>query len=384
MSTATACPMLPCTPVAVRLRGGALVTSVVVLLLASAPAVLGAQTAVPQDEEAQKEPLAPSLLNNLVVRVFGSVQWEGTDRAATPNSFSLGQLDFFVTSNLSENVSVLAEIVLEGGVETRVQADLERLQFTYRFNDYLNISAGRYHTSIGFYNTAFHHGEFFETPIGRPRVFAFEDEGGVLPIHEVGLKVSGLVPKTRSALRYLVEVGNGRRWDLSTPGATASTLKRDLNGAKATNIGISFRPDGWRGVEVGASYYRDTATDGLDRPSKHQIGAAYVTYRTPSIEVLAERLTHTQRSSDDRQRDSAAYVQVSRAWGRWRPFYRYDHLSIDPGTVFFGNVESSTAQITGLRVDFSEWAGLKTQYERATQGSRRGVDSFRTQLVFVF
>ena len=41
-------------------------------------------------------------------------------------------------------------------------------------------------------------------------MFAFEDEGGVLPVHEVGVNVHGTVPGTGSAFHYLAEIGNGR------------------------------------------------------------------------------------------------------------------------------------------------------------------------------
>ncbi len=126
-------------------RARAVATILVVLAVLAWTPSLSAQTLVP--EEPAQEPSEPNPLNSLVVRAFGSMLWGATDRPDTPNSFTLGQLDFFVTSNLSERVSVLAEIVLEGGINTRVETDLERLQLTYRFNDYFNISAGRYHTT---------------------------------------------------------------------------------------------------------------------------------------------------------------------------------------------------------------------------------------------
>src|SRR3954453_13808897 len=115
------------------------------------------------------------------------------------------------------------------GANTRVVTDLERLQLTYRLNDHLNISAGRYHTGIGYYNSAFHHGSYFEVPIGRPRIFTFEDEGGGLSFHGLGLRARGRVPKTGSALRYVVEVGNGRRWT-----ELDAEEGRDQNQAKST------------------------------------------------------------------------------------------------------------------------------------------------------
>jgi hypothetical protein len=319
-----------------------------------------------------------------MLRAFGAVEWNASDRDEEPNSFALGQFALFATSNLSERISVLAEVVLEASVDTRVVTDLERLQLTFRWNDYLQASAGRYHTGIGFYNTAFHHGAFFETPIGRPRVFAFEDEGGVLPVHDVGATVRGQIPKMPTGLQYLVEVGNGRTSDdAASPGAHEDT-GRDRNAAKATNLGLSYRPLRWRGLEIGGSWYRDTIPIELSPSIGLRIGAAYVAYRTPDVEVLAEWLALSHRTPDGRQHDTAGYAQASKAWGKVRPYYRFDRLAIDPRTPLIGSVGSFTGHTLGVRVDPSEWVGLKAQYERSDVRSERGVDAVRTQLVFVF
>ena len=69
---------------------------------------------------------------------------------------------------------------------------------------------GRYHTSIGYYNTAYHHGKWFQTAVGRPFLFRFEDEGGILPIHNVGVSVQGRIPSGKLGLNYVAEMGNGR------------------------------------------------------------------------------------------------------------------------------------------------------------------------------
>lgn len=347
----------------------------------ASPALLAAQGA--DDQHAPLD--VPSA--NLVVRAFGAVEWDAHEQEDVPNSFVLGQFALFATSNLSERISVLAEVVLEGGIDTRVVTDLERLQLTFRWNDYLHATAGRYHTGIGFYNTAFHHGAFFETPIGRPRVFAFEDEGGVLPVHEVGLTVRGQVPKAVTGLSYLVEVGNGRAWDhggAGDGGAEDEEVARDPNAAKATNIGLSYRSERWRGLELGTSFYRDTVPVPGAASVPQRITAAYVAYRTPAVEILAEWLALSHRAADGNRHDTAGYAQASKAWGKVRPYYRYDRLAIDPSTPLIGTIGSYRAHTVGVRVDPSEWVGLKAQYERADFPAERGVDALRTQLVFVF
>jgi hypothetical protein len=319
---------------------------------------------------------------DLVAHAFGSVDWAAAQRSETPNSFALGQLALFVTSAINDRVSVLAEVVIEASsATTEVTVDLERLQLTYRANDYLNISAGRYHTGIGFYNAAFHHGSYFETAVGRPRIFRFEDEGGVMPIHEVGLSVRGKVPRTDSALHYVAEVGNGRRW---TDVDNQEGL--DQNRAKSTNLGMSLRPESWGGVEVGTSFYRDDIPDGTNPAVDHEIAAVYGIYRTPTTELMAEwlRLSYHPEGGFATYHDHGGYLQASQAFGKLRPYYRYDRLDINPATPFIGDYGSSIEQVIGLRVDPAPWVGIKSQYERLYENGGAGADGVHVQLVFVF
>jgi hypothetical protein len=344
------------------------------LLVCLVPGRLAAQT-MDHDAPAAGAP-------EVVVHAFGSVEWTGTGKPETLNSFGLGQLALFVTSAITDRVSVLAEVVMEASAATtEVTTDLERLQLTYRLDDHLNLSAGRYHTGIGFYNAAFHHGSYFETPIGRPRIFAFEDEGGVLPVHEVGVSARGIVPKTGSALHYVAEVGNGRRW--TDPDEREGL---DQNQAKSTNLGFSLRPERWGGAEVGASLYRDDIPGPGDSVVKNQIVAAYGVYRTPAIEVMAEwlRLSYQPNGAGTRYDNHGGYVQASRAFGRTRPYYRYDRLDIDAGTPFIGTFGSSNLHVLGVRLDPAAWVGLKAQYERRHDRDQAGTNGVHVQLVFVF
>ena len=80
----------------------------------------------------------------------------------------------------------------------------------YHASPYFNFGVGRFHTSIGYYNTAFHQGEWFQTAIGRPFMYQFDDTGGPLPLQEVGVSTSGILPSGKLGLHYVVEAGNGR------------------------------------------------------------------------------------------------------------------------------------------------------------------------------
>ncbi len=331
----------------------------------------------PPPQEASHDAPGPGLF----IRAFGAVNWGATNEPGLPNSFALGQFALFATSPITERISVLAEVVMEASRNTRVVTDLERLQLTFRMNDSLHLAAGRYHTAIGYYNSAFHHGSYFEAPILRPRVFAFEDEGGVLAVHEVGVRASGAVPNTGAALNYVVEVGNGRSWEARGEDIDAAP---DTNAAKSTNVGLSFRPTRWRGIEVGTSFYRDQIPRTRSRPVDHRVTAAFLVYKTPSVEIMAEWLRLWHRIEERTYANHGGYLQASKAWGALRPYYRYDRLMIHPATPFIGQKGSYSANIIGLRADPVPKIGIKAEYERGNSGLNTGINVVRTQLVFVF
>ena len=171
-------------------------------------------------------------------------------------TFQAGEFDLFLTSKLSDHLSFLAEIVLGPDTTNGFTPDIERYQLTYRVNPYFAASAGRFHTSIGYYNTAYHHGNWFSTAEGRPIMYLFEDSGGVLPVHMVGLSFTGAVPNTEKlGLHWVAEVGNGLSSD-SNVAESVQNFYSDRN-YKATNLAAYIRPDFLSGLQIGGSWYHD-------------------------------------------------------------------------------------------------------------------------------
>jgi hypothetical protein len=175
--------------------------------------------------------------------------------APAHTTFQLGQFDLFLSSKLSEKLSFTSEVVIDSGIDNDWELDIERLQLTYRPSEYFEISGGRYHTAIGYYNTAYHHGMWFQTATGRPFMYYFEDNGGLLPVHSVGLSMSGLVPGTRKwGLHWIAETTNGRA---SNPARSpVQNFLADKDG-KGYNLAAYIAPEWARGLQIGGSYYHD-------------------------------------------------------------------------------------------------------------------------------
>lgn len=304
--------------------------------------------------------------------------------AVAHNTFQSGEFDLFITSKLSDTLSFLSELVV-GSDPTNVWGlDIERLQLTYRPSPYFEISAGRYHTSIGYYNTAFHHGTWFQTATGRPFMYFFEDSGGILPVHSVGLSATGLVPGTgKLGLHWVAEAGNGRS---SSPGAQpVQNFLSDKN-HKDFNFAVYVEPAWWRGLQIGGSYYRDRMVPAGIQPVEQRIASSYLVYITPRWEFMAEGVLLTNRIDGQTKlyNTPLTYAQISRKFGAYRPYFRYQYVYSprqDPVNIYTGRYAGPSL---GLRMDFTEYAALKIQYNRLYQLNLKPWNGLDTQVAFTF
>ena len=154
-----------------------------------------AQEPTPQNPaNTHQDMTAPAGIGPLRIRGFNDINFVASQKGDAPNTFKIGQIDLFLSSTLTPELNMIGEIVIEAGDTNVIGVDPERLLLQYSPSDMFSISAGRYHTSIGYYNAAYHHGNWFQTAIGRPFVFRFEDDGGILPVHGVGISAQGQIP----------------------------------------------------------------------------------------------------------------------------------------------------------------------------------------------
>jgi hypothetical protein len=307
------------------------------------------------------------------------------------NTFQAGEFDLFITSKLSDHLSFLSEVVLGPDVTNDFEVDIERYQLTYHANRYFSASAGRFHTSIGYYNTAYHHGNWFSTAEGRPIMYLFEDSGGILPVHMVGVSFTGEVPHTESlALHWVAEVGNGLS---SNPNAIESVQNfySDRN-YKATNLAAYIRPQFLSGLQIGGSWYHE----GLD-PSQAQnplpvsavrqnIESAYIIYFSPNWEFMNEAvlLTNHLEGTSQSFHSPMAYTQLARKFGIYKPYFRYQYVNDsvkDPINLLKGMYYGPSI---GMRIDFADYAAFKLQFNHLFQSSQLAGNGLDAQIAFTF
>jgi hypothetical protein len=306
-------------------------------------------------------------------------------------AFQAGEFDLFMTSKLSDHLSFLAEVVLGPNAINVFGVDIERYQLTYRSNPYFSASLGRFHTAIGYYNTAYHHGTWFGTAQERPIMYLFEDSGGILPVHMVGLTFTGEVPHTEKlGLHWVGEIGNG----LSSNPVAAESVQNfysDRN-YKATNLATYIRPQFLPGIQIGGSWYHDginptQASSPLPVPEIRQnIESAYVVFFSPAWEFMTEGvlLSNHVTGMPASFRSPMAYTQIARAFGIYRPYFRYQYVRDnpqDPINILRGTYYGPSI---GVRIDFTTYAALKLQFNHLYQSSQLAGNGLNAQIGFTF
>ena len=129
------------------------------------------------------------------------------DRSDQKEGFRMGQMVGHVIADLDERFTFFGEVSLTAK-DDEYSIEVERANVRFDFADEFKISAGRFHTPVGYWNTAFHHGSWLQTSVARPEMIKFGSR--FIPTHFVGLIAEGGLPTSPLGLGYSVGIGNGR------------------------------------------------------------------------------------------------------------------------------------------------------------------------------
>lgn len=357
------------------------------------PPPVAAPAPAPAPEAAIESPQVNEVAPRLKLNVFGDVGYQVYNHI--PNTFEFGSLDLFMTARLSDKVSALGEVLFTADNNNSISPDVERLLLRYRQNDYFMASVGRYHTWVGYYNTAFNKGEFLETTTDRPFMYAFDDQGGVLPMQDVGVNVTGKIPSGKIGLNYVVEAGNGRGWGSNTEPAQNN---QDANNSKSINGGLFIRPEKLSGLQIGFSVRHDNLS--VPGPAVGEtIATVHAVFIDSNYEILNEAaLVRHAENAGPIFNTAAFYSQISRRFRAYRPYFRYQYFnapSDDPVyafaspngyaplgvTEFIGRFNGPSA---GIRWDFTEHSALKLQYDRYSLRGLPTENGLTSQVAFTF
>jgi hypothetical protein len=126
---------------------------------------------------------------------------------------------------------------------TNHEADLERLQFGWEPSDHQVVWLGRFHQASSVWNHQHHHGQFLQTSVSRPASEEWEDEGGIIPQHFLGMLWESSW-QINGAYRLHSALGAGLA-PVMTPGGLEpfDVLKPDASGHKlGAQARLAYQP----------------------------------------------------------------------------------------------------------------------------------------------
>lgn len=308
----------------------------------------------------------------LPLRGFADVGY-GQRSGATAKGFNLGSLDFYLTPDFGNGFRGLAELIFETASEGGLATDLERLQLGYDVNDSLTLWVGRFHTPYGYWNNAFHHGAQIQASILRPKFIAFEDAGGVLPAHSVGLWATGKTDSAVGKITYNAYIANAQTIEMQ--GVAGSGVLSPNTGAaqngRATvggSLGIQFK-GAFKGLETGAHWLSSHIDDDSALFNRTRVGmyGGYLVYDENGWEIIGETYQFRNRSEGKSYTSNASFLQIGHTTGAFTAFGRAEKARFDQADPYFSQQESGRSYSrlsTGLKFDLTSSAALKFELLR--------------------
>jgi hypothetical protein len=308
--------------------------------------------------------------------------WSGGADPQKLRGFSVGTLDLYLTPQFGDRVKALAEIAFEFERDGKGEAEVERLQLGYTVSDAVTVWLGRFHTPFGLWNTSYHHGANLQTSIYRPRFVEFEDKGGIIPAHSVGLWASGKTRLGAGKLTYDAYLSNGP--SIKQARLDPNTFTDD-NGNKMLGFNLGYQPAGaLGGLTVGIHGFGSTvnayANSGATlNQTRLRMAGAYFGYDADDWEAIGEyySLSNSDVAGGPGHTSRAWFVHVGRAFGSLTPFARFEHTALDPQDNYFRSqlaARSYKRSVLGARYALDSRSSLKLELSHTSESPSLQLD----------
>jgi len=299
-----------------------------------------------------------------------------------PGGFVMGQVVGMVSASMADRFDFFSEITATAR-DDEYKLEVERLFVRYEYSDLFKAAVGRFHTPLGYWNTAYHHGTWLQTSVKRPDAIKFGSR--VIPIHFVGAMAEGRVPVDDWSFKYQVGVGNGRHENIARAGDAG-----DINSDRAWLISVSGSSIALP-VKFGASIYGDrVSANFLTEDVDEIIVSAYFVWDGDRIEAIAEyhHLDHQLEKGPGEDTSFGYYAQVGYRLPIQTPLTPYARLEkVDIGNedpLLDGLGLDYEAIVLGVRYDVAPTVALKGEYRREEFDDNGKQDNnFQIQLSFV-
>jgi hypothetical protein len=307
--------------------------------------------------------------------------------------FSIGPLGFQVAAHLADGLVGRTEFAMEFE-DGETVVDVERAYLEYRTAHWM-FAAGRTHAELGYWNNAFHHGRWLQLTINRPRVLRFEDDGGMLPIHQVGVTAVYGPQRGDAGVEIGLGVGNGhgRALEAIQTGGDDNRAKSVLLrvgavgfGHAALRFGINVGLDG---IAPQPATVRPLAPD---TSILEIITGVYLALRGEHALVFSETYNVLHRAMGTSWQVTDGFLLAGYRIGPFIPFGQIEVRRGDGASDPFYNpaaaINSETLPpvdsiegIAGLHFDLNTWSAFKLELSGRRQD---GLDDYRVELNWSF
>ncbi|HKR06265.1 MAG TPA: hypothetical protein VJY62_16635 [Bacteroidia bacterium] len=294
-------------------------------------------------------------------------------------SFSLGEQDLFITSEVSDRITFLGESVFKYSASspTLFDVSIERVVIKYNFKGNHNLLIGKHHTPVNYWNDTYHHGRVFFPTIFRPLLFS----ENIIPLHTTGISISG---HDFGPLKF--------GYDLMAGNGIGSGDLTDNDKNKSFTVAAHCKPADK--LRVGASYYYDIISKGsMDHHTGQaitsqviqQLAGGSIAYFARKAEFLSEATFAINKS--DSLGTSTSFSMYAYAGYRLKekivPYIRFDLLDMKRDEVYFNN-QNIIEYTGGIRYEINYLAVVKLEYQRIDYEFLKDTDMITAQFAIGF
>lgn len=300
-------------------------------------------------------------------------------KGGNEEAFTLGSVTLHATQKIDEKTTGFIEYTLKAPGSSVVK----RLWVRHKISPMLQIGAGQYHSSLGYWNQTYHHGKLTQDTVTRPFFVDLGHEKAIFPSHLTGLKATGffnLANGVYGSIGYDFTLSNGttihspvsgsndhsdlhsnsafdkKRLTILRSSYQSPTLPVQIGLSGMINPIIESSPDGV--TELGEGLIDQTVL-GWDLKiamEKFDVTAEYFNIKNKDLVGAAGK-----------NRASAYYIQLGyQLSNKLKSIYRYANLELAKGDTFFlyRGIEEEERHTLALRYEISNTNALTLEAQK--------------------
>jgi len=257
------------------------------------------------------------------------------------------------------------------------EMELERLQFGRQFPKQTLLWLGRLHTPLGFWNSEYHHGLHLQSSVHRPGIVEYEDAGGILPNHVIGM----LLRKNQNIGSSIVNVSFAFGSAAKIKDRELSSFNLDFESGFADSrhltARIYFQPDELDELKYGIFYSQSTIptdTNNLDKVRQKIFGA--YTYQnwlafnlTAATYYVNNDLNFINKTQESNFLSNYIHLEYE-VTGDWMLYTRWEFSKGADNDAYLKLLDHDFSDkiLGGVRLDFTRRQAISSEI------SRRSID----------